>query len=113
MFISNLNQAGIGIDKKEIFDNHIKIAAKYQASEKLFFYSETDMQLDQNIRLRNGLEYFILENMTIRTGMSSNPIRPSFGIALTKKTWSFNQSIDYDQNMGFSHSLSLVYVMAK
>lgn len=113
MFISNLNQAGIGLNKKEIFASHIKIAGKYQASEKLYLYSEADMQLEQSLNSKMGIEYWLLENFIIRSGLNSNPINPSFGIALSKEKWCFNQSIDYNQDLGFSHSLSLTYDMAK
>ncbi|MEQ8518310.1 MAG: hypothetical protein RLN79_13540 [Cytophagales bacterium] len=111
MLLTNLNQAGIGIEKKEYFPTQVKISGKYEASEKLFMYSETEIQLDEGIVFRSGLEYFVLKNLTFRTGIDSKNMNPAMGFSLIGRRWSYNQSIDYHQNLGFSHAVNISYVI--
>ena len=111
MLLTNLNQAGIGIEKKEYFPAQVNISGKYEGSEKLFIYSETEIQLDQAMVFRSGLEYFILKTLTVRTGIDSKNMNPAFGFSLKSRRWSYNQSIDYHQYLGFSHAIHISYAI--
>ena len=82
-YVFNLNQARLSEDGTENLPTSLKVGASYLPIPELMINAEVIKRIDSEERLRVGLGYDIIKNVSIRTGIETNPVRGSFGLGST------------------------------
>lgn len=108
--VSNLNQARLSKVTDERIPTLMKTGLSYRPSTDLMINIEVEKELDRDTQLKMGLEYLILENLAIRTGMHTHPFESSFGLGF----WPGKLNVDYAYNnnpdLGGIHEISLGFI---
>ena len=68
---------------------------------------EKDLHFDENLKL--GLEYFIADWIAIRTGVSTSPLRGSFGFGIFPGKFLIDYAFLSREGLGDIHEISLGY----
>ena len=85
------------------------LGARYSPARKCLLYSEIEVRLYNPIRERMGLEYVLNDFLILRTGFSTGPLMPSWGIggSVNRLTYSWGGSTH--PILGISNGFTLNY----
>ena len=75
--------------------------------------AEVQKNTDLPIAVLIGLEYQVLKQVFLRTGIASKPIANHYGVGFISKKWTFDYAIHTNQQLGASHHLSLGLAISK
>ncbi|GMQ24241.1 hypothetical protein Aoki45_09230 [Algoriphagus sp. oki45] len=112
-YFSNLNQAKYSKNSEQLLPTLIQMGISYLASTNLSLSAEIEKEVETNPIFRAGLEYKLQEWIYLRTGVSSNPSRISFGLGLRKDRFGFDYAFGENTALGVSHHLSLGFKVGK
>ena len=106
-----VNPAKIKITENpdERLSSIIKIGSAYQFSEKVMAAMEVEKVIDQDASLKTGIEYLFSDNIYLRGGIGTGPVKTNFGFGYYTNNLKFDAAVWYHQILGFSPSLSLSY----
>ncbi len=79
-----------------------KLGLGYRPSEKLFVSAEMEKDLGFDADIKLGIEYFLIDILSLRTGVSTNPLRNTFGLGLKLKS-----GLMVDIAAGYHHVLGI------
>lgn len=85
------------------------IGTSYLFSDKVMFGIETEMDLDHETTFKAGLDYRLIEYVSLQAGISTNPSIYSFGIGFHFKTIDAHVGFLKHQTLGFTPSFTLSY----
>ena len=85
----------------------------YLPSESIRIIAELEKDIELDPIFRAGIEYHLNEWIYLRTGISSNPARLSFGLGLRKDRFGFDYAYGQNTALGRTHHLSLVFNLEK
>ncbi|MBI5475571.1 MAG: hypothetical protein HY964_02400 [Ignavibacteriales bacterium] len=106
LFIRNLNSPTIGISKNKLpqsFSIGIGYLPFNSVQIGIDFYKETLFEPS----LRTGVEYWLIDALAIRAGITDNPDQYSGGIGIKVSTIRFDYALTKHPDLGWSHSFSL------
>lgn len=86
------------------------VGARYAPAKKCQTYGEIGILLRQNIRGSMGIEYALNDVFILRTGFSTSPFMPSWGIGGKIKKLCYSWAGNVHPILGFSNGFSLRYV---
>ena len=86
-----------------------KLGVSYLFSEKVFFGIETEKDLDHEAIFKAGIDYKLIDFVSLQAGISTNPSRYSFGIGFHLKTINAHVGFLNHQTLGFTPSFTLSY----
>ncbi len=107
--VSNPSRAKLSEYNNERIPTMLKGGVKYDFSEKVFLVAELWKDIDSKEQFRAGVEYRMVEFLTLRGGMGTNPSLVSFGFSLNWKNTHVDFASSYHTVLGFSPSISLSY----
>jgi hypothetical protein len=81
----------------------------YLFSEKVLLAIETEKDLDQSAIFKVGLDYQLIDLVSIQAGISTNPSNYSFGIGIHYSDMNLHIGFLKHQTLGFTPSFSLSY----
>lgn len=111
VFSGPLSHQGPGID---LFRSlHLRIGLSYRISEELLLVSELNKQPTRRESWRSGLEYCINEQIIVRSGIATGPIRHSLGLGFRYASYSCDISFEYLHSLGSTANLSLQYAFER
>ena len=87
----------------------MKLGLLYKISEKVQFAVETEKDIKLKQIFKFGLEYHLIKQIFIRTGMQTNPTQNSFGFGFDFKNFKIDVGSKIDYTLGYSSTLSLFY----
>ena len=87
----------------------VRFGLNYEFNEKFLMAVETEKDIDFKPRYKVGLEYFIIDDVALRTGIITNPFENSFGIGYIKKRISANIAFSTNKLLGLTPYVSLQY----
>ncbi len=105
--IFNLNQVDLEKETGEKIPTVMKGGISYRPSEELLINAEIEKDLDFDEIIKAGIEYQVVTNVFIRTGISTKPFVNAFGIGFHPKRIQFDYSYAEDANLGSIHEISL------
>lgn len=111
--IYNLNQAKLVKETGESIPTLMKAGISWQPGSELMINIEVEKDLDFDEVLKVGLEYQIIENVYLRTGIRTRPFVSSFGVGFSPKKFLFDYSYTGDSALGAIHELSLAYAISQ
>lgn len=86
-----------------------RLGAGYNFSDKVLVTIESEKDLDKEIIFKAGIEYKIVKNLFLRTGISTNPVLNTFGIGFHFKNFTMDMAfskhpvLDYTTHFGLSY----------
>ncbi|MCX6307748.1 MAG: hypothetical protein NTY32_02575 [Bacteroidia bacterium] len=83
------------------------LGARYCPARKCLLFCELDVRLNNPIRERAGLEYVLNNLLILRTGFSTGPLMPSWGIGGTFNRWSYSWGGNLHPILGVSNGFTL------
>lgn len=110
---SNLNMAKVSQNSEQRLATSVQMGISYLPSESLRILAEVEKDIELNPVFKAGIEYQLQEWITLRTGISSNPARLSFGLGLRKERFGFDYAYGQNTSLGRTHHLSLVLKLGK
>ncbi len=87
----------------------IRIGTFYRLSDFFSLATELENNFDSHFILKTGIEYSILEKLSVRTGVAGKPYQLSAGIGFQVKKLTLDLATTYNQYLGNSPSVSFQY----
>ncbi len=91
----------------------LKIGVTYEAFKKFFISAEMTKDLQADFVFRAGIDYQIIEALSMRAGMSTNPTIVTFGTGLNFKGMRMDFAGSYQTLLGFSPHVGMTYEFKK
>ena len=110
---SNLNRAKVSQNNDQRLPTLVLMGISYLPSESIRIIAELEKDIELDPIFRAGIEYHLNEWIYLRTGISSNPARLSFGLGLRKDRFGFDYAYGQNTALGRTHHLSLVFNLEK
>ncbi|MEM7549101.1 MAG: hypothetical protein AAF363_05475 [Bacteroidota bacterium] len=113
--VFNLNQANL-ISNEQIFQNVptiVGIGLDYKPSSKIDLFIQLDQDLDNNTNFKAGIEFSLIKEVVLRSGINTEPIQNFFGVGFKEKSFSLDYALASSQDLGLSHNASLSYTFKK
>ena len=110
---SNLNRAKVSQNNDQRLPTLVQMGISYLPSESIRIIAELEKDIELDPIFRAGIEYHLNEWIYLRTGISSNPARLSFGLGLRKDRFGFDYAYGQNTALGRTHHLSLVFNLEK
>ncbi|MEQ8904637.1 hypothetical protein [Ekhidna sp.] len=111
--IFNLNQAEINSETGEKAPTVMKAGISFLPSEELILNAEVEKDLDFDEVFKAGIEYRIVDNVYVRTGISTEPFLGAFGVGFHPKNLKFDYAFSNDSRLGSIHEISVAYSFKK
>ena len=92
-----------------LYPSRINFGVLYHLSDVFSIATELDNEFNRQFIVKTGLEYIILENLFLRTGISGKPYQLSAGIGFKVKELIMDLATTYNQYLGNSPSISFQY----
>ncbi|MBK8567375.1 MAG: hypothetical protein IPN76_29660 [Saprospiraceae bacterium] len=106
-----VNPAQVELVEGENLPSVLLLGLRWQVSSKLFLCSEVEKDLDQKLRMKNGLEYQPIEPLRLRVGYATEPSMLFFGVGYAFGTgFQADTAGSFHQTLGFSPSAGLQWV---
>ena len=109
VLLTNLTLSKVNAYGKSTFPITFQGALLYELNSKVNMYLESALELEFPIQFRYGIEYSVLENLSLRTGISTHPGSFSIGLGYAIKNISIDASSVYQTALGFSPAISIRY----
>lgn len=90
-----------------------KLGVQYTFSKNVLAVAEIDKDIYNKPQVKIGVEYKVIKSVFLRGGVSSNPVKSSFGIGAFYKNIKFDLSTSFHQQLGYSPALNISYVFKK
>jgi len=94
---------------KNNMPSNISIGASYHASSKILIATSINKQLDNKFDVGFGIDYKLLEIMSLRGGLTIKPFKQYGGIGFNHKKFNVDFAIENDLNLGYSPQIALDY----
>jgi hypothetical protein len=107
--VFNPTRAKLAEYNDERIPTTLKIGIGYTISEKVIISAESEKNLEEKNIVKAGVEYHIVKQLYLRTGISTNPGLYSFGFGLNLDQLKIDMASTYHPVLGFSPQLSLAY----
>lgn len=103
----NLNQAKLANYQDERVPTILKAGLAYRPSAQVLLLAETEKDVERDANFKAGLEYRPVPLLAARVGLASLTEQASAGLGLQAKSLELSYAAAYQQNLGFSHHLSV------
>ena len=101
------NPTTVKLNEDENISSLFRVGLRYDANQKVSVFTEGSLESEQNGNLHFGLEYKIINELSLRTGFSTNPAKNSFGIGYTLNKIQIDVAVNKHQILGYSPQLSV------
>ncbi|AFK03555.1 hypothetical protein Emtol_2419 [Emticicia oligotrophica DSM 17448] len=91
----------------------LRLGLSFAPSKQILMITEAEKDLDFPMLIKAGIEYQIVKNFYLRTGINSKINQFHFGFGLQAKQFIFDYAISSHEALGFSNHLSISYQMSK
>lgn len=98
-----------GFSPDERLPVQLNVGLSYRFSDKIFIATEVEKDFEYPAAVKIGLDYHIIEPLSIRLGIGTQPIQNSFGIGLHWKQFRFDFAATYHQILGLTPTFSMVH----
>ena len=90
-----------------------KLAATYNIKNMVFLTAETEKDIRDEFIFRFGLDYRPIDILSLRGGISTQPITGVFGVGFNVKGLKIDLNSSFHPNLGFSTQAGLSYAFGK
>ncbi len=89
----------------------LKAGLGYHFSDKVILSIESEKNIDKANIFKAGVEYHVVKILYLRGGISTNPVKTTFGFGLNFDTFKFDFAATFHEQLGYSPHISLTYQM--
>jgi hypothetical protein len=107
------NPFRVEIAPDEYLPTQFNFGLSYHFSDKIFLATEVEKDVEYPASARVGLDYRIIEPLSIRLGVGTKPIQNSFGVGIHLKNLTLDFAARYHQILGFTPTFSMTYEFEK
>ena len=93
----------------EAIPSIFKFGAGYNFSDNAFLTAEIDKNINYPMVFRAGIEFSVVKNFVLRTGIATNSTLISLGMGYKTKGLSIDLAFSYHQYLGYSPFITLSY----
>lgn len=111
--VSNITATPISIDNRDRINTVFRLGSSYTVAEKFILSVEGEASLQYNPTFKLGLEYKPIQLLSIRAGLNTWPLSPTFGFGIDYKKVLFDFAGKWHPVLGFSPIASLSYSFGK
>ena len=111
--IYNFSQAKLARYQDERIPTVMKTGLSYRPISKVMLNIEAQKDIDFPAMVKAGVEYQLIKNLYLRTGITTKPHVTYFGVGLHKKRFHFDYALRTHASLGLSHHLSVAVVFEK
>ena len=87
----------------------INIGASYLASDKVLIATTISKVLKETIDVRIGIDYKMVEFLSLRGGLSANPFKQYAGFGINYKKFLLDMATVYEANLGYAPQIGISY----
>ncbi|MFA6922670.1 MAG: hypothetical protein WC223_00310 [Bacteroidales bacterium] len=87
----------------------MRLGLLYKISDKVLLAVETEKDIDFKPLFKTGLEYHIVKQIFLRTGLSTNPTEYCFGFGLELKIFKIDFATKTNSILGCTPVISMIY----
>jgi len=109
----NVTQSSYSDNASESVDTALRSGFLYKASERLRLSAEVEKVTAYPASLRAGVEYEVIKNFVVRTGIASRPQTSHFGIGFKGSRFQLDYAVNSHQQLGWSHHFSIGYILGE
>ena len=103
----NLTQSKTSKYSAEALPTFVQLGLSYSSSPSLSIFSELEKEVDSSPIFKIGIDYSLSNKLFLRTGVSTNPIRLSFGLGLRHNQFIFDYGYGQNTSLGRTHHISM------
>jgi hypothetical protein len=107
--IANPNQSKFNENNDQIIPAHIQFGANYRLSKQLMICGEIEKIVDGDVDFKTGIEYKIIDFLSLRGGISVNTFKQYAGFGLIYQKIEFDFAVSSHPVLGYSPQISLGY----
>lgn len=107
------NPFRIEVAPDEYLPTQLNLGLSYRFSDKILIATEVQKDFEYPASARVGLDYRIIEPLSIRLGVGTAPIQNSFGVGIHLKNFTLDFAARYHQILGFTPTFSMTYEFKK
>jgi hypothetical protein len=107
------NPFRIEIAPDDYLPTKFNLGLSYRFSDKILMATEVEKDFEYPTSARVGLDYRIIEPLSIRLGVGTEPIQNSFGVGIHLKNLTLDFAARYHQILGFTPTFSMTYEFEK
>jgi hypothetical protein len=109
--VFNVTQSRYSGDGRENVDTALRTGFLYKPSKTVQLSAEIEKVTANPVSFRAGLEYEVIKNFVVRTGIASQPQTSHFGIGFKGDHFHLDYAVHTHPQLGWSHHFSLAYVI--
>lgn len=106
-FIENLNRATFSEDKEQI-PTVIHSGFSYDILNELSINISLEKDIRYKPSFKFGVDYDLIDNLSVRTGFSNNPANYSAGIGINYSVFNLDYASFYHNDLGLTHQFGLI-----
>lgn len=91
----------------------LRLGLSFTPNKQILLVTEAEKDIMLPMLIKAGLEYQIIENVYLRTGITSKLNNAHFGFGFQSKQFIFDYAVSSHSALGFSHHLSISYQIGK
>jgi hypothetical protein len=91
----------------------LRLGLSFTPNKQILLVTEAEKDILLPMLIKAGLEYQIIENFYLRTGITSKLNNAHFGFGFLSKQFIFDYAVSSHSALGFSHHLSISYQIDK
>lgn len=110
-YIFNLNQARMAEYQEERIPTIVKAGLSYRPMKQLMLNIETEKSVDHKASFKAGVEYKLIDKVSLRTGLSTEPYISHFGVGFLHKKLRLDYAVSTHAQLPWSNHLSLSYTL--
>jgi hypothetical protein len=91
----------------------MKVGISYQPTDKIILNLDVHKDVDFDPEIRVGLEYMVIEKVSLRTGIKSQPFKAFFGGGIEFGKFKVDYTLTSHQFLGMAHQASVAFAYQK
>lgn len=91
----------------------LRLGLSYAPTKQILLVAEVEKDIELPTLIKAGLEYQIVKNFYLRTGLTSKLNNAHFGFGFQSKQFIFDYALSSHSALGFSNHLSISYQIGK
>jgi hypothetical protein len=91
----------------------LRLGVSYAPTKQILLVTEAEKDIEFPMLIKAGLEYQIVNNFYLRTGITSKLNNAHFGFGFQSKQFIFDYAASSHSALGFSHHLTISYQISK
>jgi len=96
-------------DEIDVIPTQLNVGITYLPTEKVMIALELEKDFDYTASFKGGIEYQLVDELSLRVGVGTNPTQNGFGIGIHVGKLDIDIAAAYHQLLGFTPGISVSY----